>query len=596
MRYLLVLSAETEDATQQSEVLGEAHQLAELGGLDVVDARITEELAQKALDRGDLTTARGALTELVGREEGKRQRLAFDPLLRQQWFADSLGCYRRLLRVAALQHDPLLALDCAERMRSRALLDQLAWRKVDMALRLPPGLRGRLAALREARRQAYALLQQALGSPASGDGEGRGIYIPIRGPLESDQPSALGDAAGLRVLIESLAQEEAALESAVREAVPAYQAAAGTPIPTGGDVKRALARDPSLLVLEYTLSDQGVVLLGLRSGRTPTVWLIKESGETVWEHVGKFRELIWKRQGEAQKEGQWLYSKLVSPMVPLLIGARRLWIVADGALQLVPFGALQDITGEYLASRVALACTPSLSLALSSRGGRPPTAGTSALIVAAPATGAPEAGGDERGLYLPIRGMYLPIRGEDGASDALTSMAIVALPGARAEGQAVAKLFPGSRILTGAEATKEALLIQGSQCDVVHIATHGYADPDIPEFSGLLCAGTGGKPYEVLTAQEVYLWNLQARLVTLSACQTGLGKTIEGEGLLGLTRAFIYAGAQDVVCSLWPVSDESTQKLMEAFYANLKTAGSVEEALTQAQRTLLQDEKTKHPF
>jgi len=71
---------------------------------------------------------------------------------------------------------------------------------------------------------------------------------------------------------------------------------------------------------------------------------------------------------------------------------------------------------------------------------------------------------------------------------------------------------------------------------------------------------------------------------------------MEGEGLIGLTRAFMYAGAQDVACSLWPVSDESTQKLREAFYANLKTAGSVEEALTQAQRTLLQDEETRHPF
>jgi CHAT domain-containing protein len=89
---------------------------------------------------------------------------------------------------------------------------------------------------------------------------------------------------------------------------------------------------------------------------------------------------------------------------------------------------------------------------------------------------------------------------------------------------------------------------------------------------------------------------LRAQLVTLSACQTGIARTMEGEGLIGLTRAFMYAGAQDVACSLWPVSDESTQKLREAFYANLKTAGSVEEALTQAQRTLLQDEKTKHPF
>ena len=94
----------------------------------------------------------------------------------------------------------------------------------------------------------------------------------------------------------------------------------------------------------------------------------------------------------------------------------------------------------------------------------------------------------------------------------------------------------------------------------------------LPELSGLLLAGTGEKPYEVLTAQEVYGWPLRARLVALSACQTGLGKEVEGEGLLGLTRAFIYARAQDVLCSLWPVSDESTKELMVGFYGNLDKA------------------------
>ena len=169
--------------------------------------------------------------------------------------------------------------------------------------------------------------------------------------------------------------------------------------------------------------------------------------------------------------------------------------------------------------------------------------------------------------------------------------------GAKVEGEAVAGQFQGATLLTGAEATKQALLEQGATCDVLHIATHGYADPDVPEFSGLLLAGTGeDDPYHVLTAQEVYLWDLQARLVTLSACQTGMGRSVEGEGLLGLTRAFIYAGAQDVVCSLWPVSDQSTQKLMEAFYANLRTSSSVEEALTQAQRSLVANDATKHPF
>ena len=109
-------------------------------------------------------------------------------------------------------------------------------------------------------------------------------------------------------------------------------------------------------------------------------------------------------------------------------------------------------------------------------------------------------------------------------------------------------------------------------------------------------AGAGENSYDTLTAQEVYMWQLRARLVTLSACQTAMGKTVEGEGVMGLTRAFIYAGAQDVLCTLWPVADESTKALMTAFYASLKTSPSIEEALRSAQATLAGTKATSHPF
>jgi CHAT domain-containing protein len=200
-----------------------------------------------------------------------------------------------------------------------------------------------------------------------------------------------------------------------------------------------------------------------------------------------------------------------------------------------------------------------------------------------------------RGMYMPVRGEYMPIRGE-GVSSALTAMAMVPLPGAKAEGKAIAEKLPGSVLLTDKEATKTRLLAEGGNCDLLHIATHGYADPEFPEFSGLLLAGEGEDKYQVLTAQEVYMWSLKARLVTLSACQTALGKTVEGEGVLGLTRAFIYAGAQDVLCTLWPVSDESTKTLMVAFYDGLGKGLSVEEALQGAQAALAGNPATSHPF
>ncbi len=603
--YLISLAAASDDPTTRRRFLDEAHETAQQSNVAGVEEAVAVQLAQAALASGDLGTAKSTLLELVAEQESKRERLAFDPLLRQQWFADSLGSYRKLLKVAALQRDAALALDCAERMRSRALLDQLAWRKVDMGVKLDKATQERLAALRETRRSAYSLLQRAMGggsSVLSEDERGmympiRGLYMPIRGPLDEAKPITEEEVAQLKALIEKLGAEEAALESAIREQVPAYSMAAQAQIPTADELAAVLAQDPKLAVLEYTLCDDGVVIVGMRGGKRPMVWLVDESPESLLEHITSFRERIWQRREEVKGEAQWLYTKLVTPMEGLLVGAERLWVVGDGAIQLVPFGALQDVGGRYLAERMAVAYAPSLSLPLMSRGERG-KAELSALVVAAPETGAIESlGGDEgRGLYMPIRGLYMPIRGPQGVSSALTSMAMVPLPGAKVEGESVVAQFAGASLLTGAEATKRALIDQGSKCDVLHIATHGYADPEVPEFSGLLLAGTGEEPYSVLTAQEVYLWDLQARLVTLSACQTGMGRSVEGEGLLGLTRAFIYAGAQDVVCSLWPVADQSTQKLMGAFYANLKTSATVEEALTQAQRSLLADEATKHPF
>jgi len=190
----------------------------------------------------------------------------------------------------------------------------------------------------------------------------------------------------------------------------------------------------------------------------------------------------------------------------------------------------------------------------------------------------------------------MPVRGEGGVSDVLTAMARVPLPGAKAEGEFLAQHLLGAHLLTGREATKSRLLRDGPSCDLLHVATHGYADPDAPEFSGLLLAGEGDRSYDVLTAQEVYLWSLKARLVTLSACQTALGRDVEGEGLLGLTRAFIYAGARDVLCTLWPVPDESTKVLMAWFYDGLARGLPVEGALQTAQKTLMQAPATSHPF
>ncbi|HUS81178.1 MAG TPA: CHAT domain-containing protein, partial [Armatimonadota bacterium] len=473
-------------------------------------------------------------------------------------------------------------------------------------------LRQRLDALRQARAQAYTLLAKVMGGGEVGDDARglympiRGLYMPIRGPLSEGGAATDADSARLASVLNDLAAEEAALEGAVREQVPAYARAASLTIPSGAQIAAEVAKHPGLAVLEYTFADQGLAVVALAGGKT-RVELIECDRDTLYEQIGRFREAIWERSDDTRAQARKLYRTLVEPVEGMLSGAARLWIVADGAVQLVPFAALLDDHDRYLGQRVPIAFAPSLTLALSSRGQRPAPA-RSAVIVAAPETGATQlastAGDDGRGMYMPIRGMYMPVRGMympirgEGVSSALTAMAMVPLPEAKAEGEAIAGRFPDALLLTGAAATKSALGEVGGDCGVLHIATHGYADPDFPDFSGLLLAAPEGAetPYRVLTAGEVYGWPLKARLVTLSACQTALGRDVEGEGILGLSRAFIYAGAQDVVCSLWPVSDESTKTLMTAFYAALAEGAPVEEALQRGQDALPHTGEKGAPF
>ena len=617
---ILTTLASRATGTQKTQLLEYARRCATEAGLEGVLDRLDEQLATAATAAGDLPTQKRVLLQICARQEAKRDRLAFDPLLRQQWFASTLRPYRKLLSVAARTNDALLALDCGERMRSRALADQLAWRKVDMAVRLPAALQQRLTALRDARRQAYGMLREAMGGSASEDDSRgtyipirgsyipiRGSYIPIRGPLEDGKPANV-DPAKLKALLAALAKEEAALESAIREAVPAYRMAAGAQIPAASVLDLRARRERGRVVLEYTLAEDGIVVVALAAGFQPLVrWLPLKPDEAAGK-VERFRTALQERGDKAGTEAQGLYRDLITPVESMLAGAKELLIVADGALHLIPFAALQGKDGHALGERFAVSMAPSVTMALS-RPTEPAglTSAGKAVVFAAPDTGAvslpashPEIGGPGglggRGYYIPIRGSYIPIRGDGGESSAFTLMAGMPLPGAKAEGDAVAAQFPGALLVTGKEATKERLWQDGAGADVLHVATHGYADPEVPEFSGLLLAGAGEKRYDVLTAQEVYLWNLKARLVTLSACQTGLGREVEGEGVLGLTRAFLYAGAGSVVCSLWPVSDESTAKLMREFYGRWSKGATAEQALQGAQAVLQKEGATKHPF
>jgi len=151
------------------------------------------------------------------------------------------------------------------------------------------------------------------------------------------------------------------------------------------------------------------------------------------------------------------------------------------------------------------------------------------------------------------------------------------------------------------EASRETAMSKDlGQYRIVHFATHGLLDNEHPELSGLVLSmvGPDGKPQNgFLDLEDIYNLTLPADLVVLSACETGLGKEINGEGLVGLTRGFMYAGASRVVASLWQVDDAATAELMGAFYrAMLVDRLRPAAALRQAQIELMKQKRWHDPY
>jgi CHAT domain-containing protein len=133
--------------------------------------------------------------------------------------------------------------------------------------------------------------------------------------------------------------------------------------------------------------------------------------------------------------------------------------------------------------------------------------------------------------------------------------------------------------------------------DYIHLATHGFVNSQYPELSGLLLTqDSKSKEDGVLYTGEILGLNLNAELVTLSACETALGKKVEGEGVRGLSTAFLLAGSKNVIASLWKVSDESTSKLMIEFYTQLLSGKDKASALRLAKLSLIKTENYSHPY
>jgi CHAT domain-containing protein/Tfp pilus assembly protein PilF len=290
-------------------------------------------------------------------------------------------------------------------------------------------------------------------------------------------------------------------------------------------------------------------------------------------------------------------ARVLSPVRPAAGTASRLLISPDGALNLIPFEALVADDGRFAIHRYAISYLTSgrdllrMAVARPSRG--------AAVIVADPAFGAPPAS-----AAAPARAGSSRQPG-DATDNVASSLYFAPLSGTAQEAREIRALFPEATILSREDASK-ARLARVPAPEILHIASHGFflqdARIDNPLLrSGLALAGantgavpTGSGILTALEAANLDLWG--TKLVTLSACDTGLGTVRNGEGVYGMRRAFVLAGAETLVMSLWPVSDYVTRQMMSSYYRGLKKGRGRGASLRDAQLALLARANRRHPF
>jgi CHAT domain-containing protein/Tfp pilus assembly protein PilF len=304
--------------------------------------------------------------------------------------------------------------------------------------------------------------------------------------------------------------------------------------------------EPGVTVLEYFVTVQQVLLWIVEKDRLQFVTVPIGRKELV-SKVSALRESVL-QLGEKEKfrvSSQELYKLLIEPALPHIRG-KELLIIPHDVLHYLPFQALMSAQGKYLVQDYPIHYLSSASLMQFTRE-KKRAGGEQALVM-----GNPSLGDEAYNLRFAER-----------------------------EAKEVANVYPKSAVYLRAEASKSRAISLSPKYDMLHFAVHAELNEEDPMSSALLLAPEGSGDGR-LKVGEIFSLNLKAGMVVLSACETGLGKLSNGDDLVGLTRAFIYAGTPSIVTTLWKVNDRASYELMREFYQHLK-GGKKSDALRQAQ-------------
>ncbi len=558
-------------------------------GDKTAEATVLRNLALLQRNLQQLDAAIANIEAAITIVENQRTKIVSEQL-RQSYFAQNLVYYEIYIDLLMQLHQQqpdrgydAKALNASERARARTLLELLAEANADIRTGVDPQLR-----------EQESNLQQQLNSIAQNQ-------IDL---LSREHTPA--QAAALQQDLDNLLRQLDEIQAEIRRRSPGYAALTQPQPLTVAEIQQQVL-DADTLLLQYALGENRSYL-----------WVVSQTGVTSYQLPPKgeieaaaknFRDAITSpslriRPKKAVEEAAALSELILAPAAAQL-GEKRLVIVSDGSLYYIPFAALAlpGTNDEPLLVKheiVNLPSASSLAILRQQVNQRPP-APKKAAILADPVfgvsdsrvSGKPRTGNDNLVSQMVI----------DSARDVGISGELAPLPNTRQEAAAILNLVPDAQEFAAfdfAANRQTATSSQMADYQIVHFATHGFFNSENPQLSGLVMSlvDEKGQPVDgFLRLHDIFNLSLNAELVVLSACQTGLGENVRGEGITGLTRGFMYAGAERLVTSLWSVDDEGTAALMTGFYEKMLSQGMTPaQALRSAQLEMWQSQEWKLPY
>jgi CHAT domain-containing protein/uncharacterized protein HemY len=565
-------------------------------------ASVLKYMAEAEEKLHNLSSASLHYEQAVALAEQQRNDLGGFSEAKSHFLQAQLPLYYAALRNALTLHHDTTAFALAQKTKARVLLDLMTGGRVDLSHDLT----------QEERQQEQELRDQAdfLNRQMVREGVVNAVGAQQRWVLLQQQLKQTEDR--LQNLIDALYARHPAL-AAKRVARTASMQQVG----------EALPDDTALLEYVITSSRQ-VTLFVVRHNKSRSalhVFLLPLDYGLLAQEAASFRAACADPRRPFQTLGRSLYRTLLAPATAALQGVKRLVICPDQALWDIPFAALLiDHSTTLLAERFEIAYAYSATSLLAARSLRSlphHSPAGSLLILANPEFGdVGRLGGlkdlsgqnpfeiSSRPFDAPSRPFDAPSRQFMPSTHTLPALVqgdhIASLPGTRAEARALRSLFPTAVIYTGMQAQEETVKRDGGNYRYLHFATHSFCNDAVPMLSSIVLAipFKGSRDDGFLTARELSELNLNAELVTLSACNTARGEERSGEGVIGLSWALLVAGCPTQVVSQWSVSDASTATLMAHFYRGLKAGKGKAASLRQAELTLLhgRDARYSHPY